>query len=230
MRGKYRDFGTPIASSMTGLRFASESRAESIHQFGKTEIAMLVLTRKPDEQILIGDQIKLTVVRVRGNQVKIGIEAPREIRVIRGELGDTELDGIQADNRRPPETLRMEQEIEFHDETIEEREEAGFTDRHEVFAHPAPVQKPDYQGKPLSRRVTNRIPSDDAKRRIEMDRGGYANAASAVFMGRIRRGGQSAELTAAEEVTCNEFNVSSVSRLPASATSARTPLGKFVKS
>ena len=47
---------------------------------------MLVLTRKADEQILIGDDIKITLVRIKGGSVRIGIEAPREIRVVRGEL------------------------------------------------------------------------------------------------------------------------------------------------
>ncbi len=47
---------------------------------------MLVLTRKTDEEILIGDNIKITLVRVRGNSVRIGIEAPREVRIVRGEL------------------------------------------------------------------------------------------------------------------------------------------------
>ena len=48
---------------------------------------MLVLTRKADEQILIGDDIKITLVRVRGNSVRIGIDAPKDIRIVRGELG-----------------------------------------------------------------------------------------------------------------------------------------------
>ena len=47
---------------------------------------MLVLTRKADEQILIGDDIKITLVRIRGNSVRIGIDAPRDVRVMRGEL------------------------------------------------------------------------------------------------------------------------------------------------
>ena len=48
---------------------------------------MLVLTRKLDEQILIGDDIKITLIRVRGGSVRIGIDAPRSLRVVRGELG-----------------------------------------------------------------------------------------------------------------------------------------------
>lgn len=48
---------------------------------------MLVLTRKLNEQILIGEDIKVTLLRVRGNAVRIGIEAPRDVRIVRGELG-----------------------------------------------------------------------------------------------------------------------------------------------
>lgn len=47
---------------------------------------MLVLTRKTDETIKIGDDVEITVIRVRGNSVRIGIKAPKEIRVTRGEL------------------------------------------------------------------------------------------------------------------------------------------------
>lgn len=47
---------------------------------------MLVLTRKIDEQIVIGDNIKITVIKVRNNQVRLGISAPRDVRVLRGEL------------------------------------------------------------------------------------------------------------------------------------------------
>jgi carbon storage regulator len=54
--------------------------------FGEKEIAMLVLTRKLDEAIQIGDNIKITVLRVKGNTVRIGIEAPKHVKVIRDEL------------------------------------------------------------------------------------------------------------------------------------------------
>jgi carbon storage regulator len=47
---------------------------------------MLVLTRKIHEQIMIGSDVIVTIVRVHGNAVRIGIEAPRDVRVIRGEL------------------------------------------------------------------------------------------------------------------------------------------------
>jgi carbon storage regulator CsrA len=47
---------------------------------------MLVLARKLDETIRIGDHITVTILQVKGRIVKIGITAPRDIRVMRGEL------------------------------------------------------------------------------------------------------------------------------------------------
>ena len=47
---------------------------------------MLVLTRKPGQQITIGDSIVLNVVEVQGDNVRIAIEAPREIKIYRGEI------------------------------------------------------------------------------------------------------------------------------------------------
>ena len=47
---------------------------------------MLVLTRKRDEQIMIGDNITVTVVEIRGDKVRLGIEAPVEVPVHRQEV------------------------------------------------------------------------------------------------------------------------------------------------
>ncbi len=49
---------------------------------------MLVLTRKADESLVIGDQITLTILAIEGDRVKIGIQAPREIAVHRKEVWD----------------------------------------------------------------------------------------------------------------------------------------------
>lgn len=46
---------------------------------------MLVLSRKINEDIIIGDNIRLTVVTINGNRVRIGIAAPKDVRVDRAE-------------------------------------------------------------------------------------------------------------------------------------------------
>ena len=51
---------------------------------------MLVLSRKADESIVIDERITITVLEVRGNQIRLGIEAPKEISIMREELIDTE--------------------------------------------------------------------------------------------------------------------------------------------
>jgi carbon storage regulator len=48
--------------------------------------AMLVLTRKVDEQIIVGDNITITVVAIQGNRVKLGIQAPSNVTILRSEL------------------------------------------------------------------------------------------------------------------------------------------------
>ena len=47
---------------------------------------MLVLTRKLMERLYIGDDVCVTVVRLEGGQVRLGIEAPRDVSVVRAEL------------------------------------------------------------------------------------------------------------------------------------------------
>ncbi|MHC4292920.1 MAG: carbon storage regulator CsrA [Planctomycetota bacterium] len=54
---------------------------------------MLVLSRQRDESIMIGDDVEITIVEVRGDKVRLGINAPREIPVHRREV----YDAIQAE-------------------------------------------------------------------------------------------------------------------------------------
>ena len=56
---------------------------------------MLILTRKIGEVICIGDTIFITIVEVKGNQIRIGIDAPKTMRVFRKEIYDQ----IQAENK-----------------------------------------------------------------------------------------------------------------------------------
>ena len=47
---------------------------------------MLILTRKVGESLLIGDDVSITILNIRGNQIKVGIKAPKEVSVHREEI------------------------------------------------------------------------------------------------------------------------------------------------
>lgn len=47
---------------------------------------MLILTRRISESVIIGDNVKITVLGVKGNQVRLGIDAPKEVSVHREEI------------------------------------------------------------------------------------------------------------------------------------------------
>ena len=49
---------------------------------------MLVLSRKAGETVLIGDRIKVSVLNLEGGRVRLGFEAPEDVRILRGELGE----------------------------------------------------------------------------------------------------------------------------------------------
>jgi carbon storage regulator len=57
---------------------------------------MLVLSRQRDETIMIGDNIEITVVDIRGDQVRLGITAPKEVSVHRKEV----YEAIKRENRQ----------------------------------------------------------------------------------------------------------------------------------
>ncbi len=57
---------------------------------------MLVLTRRPGEWISIGDDVTVKVLSVKGDQIQLGIVAPREIRVDRGEIREQILAANEA--------------------------------------------------------------------------------------------------------------------------------------
>jgi carbon storage regulator len=63
---------------------------------------MLVLSRKRDERIVIGDNIVITVVEVRGDKVRLGIEAPSEVPVHRQEVLDAMRRNTEAQPKAPP--------------------------------------------------------------------------------------------------------------------------------
>ena len=47
---------------------------------------MLILTRKPGESLYIGDTIKVTIVEIKGHQIRVGITAPQDMRIYREEI------------------------------------------------------------------------------------------------------------------------------------------------
>lgn len=57
---------------------------------------MLVLTRRPHQQLMIGDDVVLHIVEVNGDNVRIAIEAPRHVKIYRGEI----YRAIQDENRQ----------------------------------------------------------------------------------------------------------------------------------
>ena len=56
---------------------------------------MLILSRKTNEKIIIGNDITVSIIEVRGDQVKIGVEAPRTVKVYRQEI----YQAIQSENK-----------------------------------------------------------------------------------------------------------------------------------
>jgi carbon storage regulator len=60
---------------------------------------MLILSRRVNEKIVIGENIVVSVIEVRGDQVKIGIEAPKSVKVYREEV----FEAIQNENKRAAE-------------------------------------------------------------------------------------------------------------------------------
>jgi carbon storage regulator len=68
---------------------------------------VLVLTRKSNESIMIGDDVELSILSVSGDKVRIGIEAPREIPVFRKEVWlEIQQEDVAAGTQRPRSTLR----------------------------------------------------------------------------------------------------------------------------
>ena len=67
---------------------------------------MLVLTRKRDEKIVIGDSITITIIDIRGGKIRIGIDAPKDVTVHRQEIYDAiqqerDLKASAADGEQP---------------------------------------------------------------------------------------------------------------------------------
>ena len=62
---------------------------------------MLILSRKTNEKIMIGDDISVSIIEIRGDQVRIGVDAPKSVKVFRQEV----FDAIRAENKAAAQSL-----------------------------------------------------------------------------------------------------------------------------
>ena len=70
---------------------------------------MLILSRKINEKIMIGDDISVSIIEVRGDQVRIGVDAPKTVKVFRQEV----FDAIKEENRAAAESRPVIPKLDF---------------------------------------------------------------------------------------------------------------------
>jgi carbon storage regulator len=70
---------------------------------------MLILSRKVDEKIMIGDDISISIIEIRGDQVRIGVDAPKKVKVFRQEV----FEAIKAENKAAAESKPVLPELHF---------------------------------------------------------------------------------------------------------------------
>ena len=68
---------------------------------------MLILSRKTNEKIMIGDDISISIIEIRGDQVRLGIDAPKNVKVFRQEV----FDAIKAENKAAAESTPVLPEL-----------------------------------------------------------------------------------------------------------------------
>lgn len=67
---------------------------------------MLILTRKSGQGFRVGEDIEITITEISGDKVKVGISAPKEIKILRSELSETMEQNVQAAHGAGSDTLR----------------------------------------------------------------------------------------------------------------------------
>ena len=70
---------------------------------------MLILSRKVNEKIMIGEDVSISVIEIRGDQVRLGVDAPKTIKVYRQEV----FDAIKAENKAAVESSPIFPELDL---------------------------------------------------------------------------------------------------------------------
>jgi len=71
---------------------------------------MLILSRKVNEKVVIGDDITVSIIEIRGDQVRIGIDAPKMVKVFRQEV----FDAIKVENKAASQSVPVIPQINFN--------------------------------------------------------------------------------------------------------------------
>jgi carbon storage regulator len=71
---------------------------------------MLILSRKVNEKVVIGEDITISIIEIRGDQIRIGIDAPKKVKVFRQEV----FDAIKAENKAASESVSVIPQVDFH--------------------------------------------------------------------------------------------------------------------
>jgi len=70
---------------------------------------MLILSRRINEKIMIGDDISVSIIEIRGDQVRVGVDAPKTVKVFRQEV----FDSIRAENKAAAESKSVLPVVNF---------------------------------------------------------------------------------------------------------------------
>ncbi|MDR0313716.1 MAG: carbon storage regulator CsrA [Treponema sp.] len=70
---------------------------------------MLILSRKTNEKIMIGDDVSVSIIEIRGDQVRLGVDAPKSVKVYRQEV----FDAIKAENKAAADSAPVFPELDF---------------------------------------------------------------------------------------------------------------------
>jgi carbon storage regulator len=70
---------------------------------------MLILSRKINEKVIIGDDISVSIIEIRGDQVRLGIDAPKKVKVFRQEV----FDAIMAENKAASKSATQIPQVDF---------------------------------------------------------------------------------------------------------------------